>query len=66
MMGMGMGSMGGGGGGGGGGINSAGFYGNQVTAANAYGVAPNQLSYQKSSGGFLGMGGTPGGYYYNA
>jgi hypothetical protein len=66
IMGMGMGSMGGGGGGGGGGINSAGFYGNQVTAANAHGVAPNQLSYQKSSGGFLGMGGTPGGWYYNA
>lgn len=67
LMGYGMGSMGGGGGGGGGGgLNSAGFYGNQVTAANAYGVAPNQLSYQKSSGGFLGIGGTPGGYYYNA
>ena len=45
--------------------NSSGFYSGQIGAANAYNVAPSQLSYQKSSGGFMGMGGTSGGYYYN-
>jgi hypothetical protein len=45
--------------------NSSGFYSGEVGAANAYNVAPSQLSYQKSSGGFMGMGGTSGGYYYN-
>lgn len=43
---------------------SAGFYQGQVGAANAYGVAPSQLSYQKPTGGFLGIGGQGGGYYY--
>jgi len=45
--------------------NSSGFYSGQIGAANAYNVAPSQLSYQKSSGGFMGIGGTSGGYYYN-
>ena len=35
---------------------NTGFYGSQNAAANAYGVAPNQLSQQ---------GGSGGGYYYN-
>lgn len=43
---------------------SAGFYQGQIGAANAYGVAPSQLSYQKPTGGFMGFGGTGGGYYY--
>jgi len=38
------------------GLQSSGFYGSQNAAANAYGVAPNQLSQQ---------GGAGGGYYYN-
>jgi hypothetical protein len=38
------------------GLQSSGFYGSQNAAANAYGVAPNQLSQQ---------GGSGGGYYYN-
>lgn len=45
--------------------SSSGFYSGQIGAANAYNVAPSQLSYQKPSGGFMGMGGTSGGYYYN-
>jgi hypothetical protein len=45
--------------------NAGGFYGGQVGAANAYQVAPSQLSYQKPSGGFMGIGGTSGGYYYD-
>jgi hypothetical protein len=43
---------------------SAGFYKGEIGAANAYGVAPSQLSYQKPTGGFMGLGGTGGGYYY--
>lgn len=43
---------------------SSGFYRGEIGAANAYGVAPSQLSYQKPSGGFMGMGGQQGGYYY--
>lgn len=43
---------------------SSGFYRGEVGAANAYGVAPSQLSYQKPSGGFMGIGGQGGGYYY--
>jgi hypothetical protein len=46
-------------------MTNQGFYKDQVGAANQYGVAPSQLSYQKGSGGFLGMGGQQGGYYYN-
>jgi hypothetical protein len=46
-------------------LTSQGFYKDQVGAANQYGVAPSQLSYQKGTGGFLGMGGQQGGYYYN-
>ena len=45
--------------------NSSGFYGGEIGAANAYNVAPSQISYQKSSGGFAGIGGQQGGYYYN-
>jgi hypothetical protein len=45
--------------------NAGGFYGGEIGAANAYKVAPSQLSYQKPSGGFMGMGGTSGGYYYD-
>lgn len=50
----------------GGGLNSSGFYGSKLAGANAYGVAPNQLSQQSSTGlgGFMGMG-KQGGYYYN-
>jgi hypothetical protein len=44
--------------------NAGGFYGGEIGAANAYKVAPSQLSYQKPSGGFMGIGGTSGGYYY--
>jgi hypothetical protein len=44
--------------------NAGGFYSGQIGAANAYNVAPSQLSYQKPSGGFMGIGGTSGGYYY--
>lgn len=49
-----------------GGLNQAGFYGNQMQAANAFNVAPSQLSYQAPTGlgGFLGIG-KQGGYYYN-
>jgi hypothetical protein len=43
---------------------SSGFYQGQVGAANAYNVAPSQLSYQAPSGGFMGIGGQGGGYYY--
>lgn len=43
---------------------SSGFYQGQIGAANAYGVAPSQLSYQKPTGGFMGIGGQGGGYYY--
>jgi hypothetical protein len=46
-------------------LTREGFYKDQVGAANQYGVAPSQLSYQKGSGGFLGIGGKQGGYYYN-
>ena len=46
-------------------LTSQGFYKDQVGAANQYGVAPSQLSYQKGTGGFLGIGGQQGGYYYN-
>jgi hypothetical protein len=46
-------------------LTNQGFYKDQVGAANQYGVAPSQLSYQKGSGGFLGIGGQQGGYYYN-
>ena len=46
-------------------LTSQGFYKDQVGAANQYGVAPSQLSYQKGTGGFLGFGGKQGGYYYN-
>jgi hypothetical protein len=42
----------------------SGFYRGQLGAANAYNVAPSQLSYQAPSGGFLGIGGQQGGYYY--
>lgn len=42
----------------------SGFYAGEIGAANAYGVAPSQLSYQQPSGGFLGIGGQSGGYYY--
>lgn len=45
--------------------NSAGFYGQELGAANAYQVAPSQLSYQKPSGGFMGIGSSRGGYYYD-
>lgn len=45
--------------------NAGGFYGGEIGAANAFKVAPSQLSYQKPSGGFMGMGGTSGGYYYD-
>jgi hypothetical protein len=50
----------------GGGLNSSGFYGSKLAGANAYGVAPNQLSQQSSTGlgGFMGIG-KQGGYYYN-
>ena len=50
---------------GGGGLNSAGFYGSQMQAANAYNVAPSALSYQSPTGlgGMLGIG-KQGGYYY--
>jgi hypothetical protein len=44
--------------------NAGGFYGGEIGAANAYKVAPSQLSYQKPTGGFMGIGGTSGGYYY--
>jgi len=44
--------------------NAAGFYQGQIGAANAYGASPSQLSYQNPSGGFLGIGGQGGGYYY--
>lgn len=44
---------------------ASGFYAGEVGAANAYNVAPSQLSYQKPTGGFLGIGGEKGGYYYN-
>ena len=43
---------------------SSGFYSGEIGAANAYGVAPSQLSYQKPTGGFMGIGGQGGGYYY--
>jgi len=43
---------------------SSGFYGGELGAAKAYNVAPSQLSYQKPTGGFLGIGGQGGGYYY--
>jgi len=43
---------------------ASGFYAGEIGAANAYGVAPSQLSYQKGTGGFLGIGGQGGGYYY--
>lgn len=46
-------------------LTSQGFYRDQVGAANQFGVAPNQLSYQKGTGGILGFGGKEGGYYYN-
>jgi hypothetical protein len=46
-------------------MTNQGFYKDQVGAANQYGVAPSQLSYQKGTGGTLGMGGQQGGYYYN-
>jgi hypothetical protein len=39
--------------------NASGFYGGEIGAANAYKVAPSQLSYQKPSTG------TSGGYYYD-
>jgi hypothetical protein len=45
--------------------NAGGFYGGEIGAANAYKVAPSQLSYQKPTGGFMGIGGTSGGYYYD-
>ena len=43
----------------------SGFYKGEVGAANAMNVAPSQISYQKPTGQFLGMGGQQGGYYYN-
>jgi hypothetical protein len=46
-------------------MTDQGFYKDQVGAANQYNVAPSQLSYQKGSGGFMGIGGKQGGYYYN-
>ena len=46
-------------------MTDQGFYKDQVGAANVMGVAPNQLSYQKRTGGFMGIGGQEGGYYYN-
>jgi hypothetical protein len=46
-------------------MTNQGFYKDQIGAANQFNVAPSQLSYQKGSGGFLGMGGQQGGYYYN-
>lgn len=46
-------------------LTNQGFYKDQVGAANQYGVAPSQLSYQKGSGGLLGIGGKEGGFYYN-
>ena len=42
----------------------SGFYQGQIGAANAFGVSPSQLSYQKPTGGFFGIGGNQGGYYY--
>jgi len=42
----------------------SGFYAGEIGAANAYNVAPSQLSYQKPTGGFLGIGGQKGGFYY--
>ncbi len=42
----------------------SGFYAGEIGAANAYNVAPSQLSYQKPTGGFLGIGGQQGGFYY--
>jgi hypothetical protein len=44
---------------------SSGFYRGEVGAANAMNVAPSQISYQKPTGGFLGIGGQKGGFYYN-
>jgi hypothetical protein len=46
-------------------MTNQGFYKDQVGAANQFNVAPDQLSYQKGSGGFLGIGGKEGGFYYN-
>jgi hypothetical protein len=46
-------------------MTDQGFYKDQVGAANQYNVAPSQLSYQKRTGGFMGIGGQEGGYYYN-
>jgi len=44
--------------------NTQGFYQDPVSAANAFNVAPSQLSFQRSTGGMLGVGGQRGGYYY--
>lgn len=44
---------------------SSGFYRGEVGAANAMNVAPSQISYQKPTGGLLGIGGQKGGFYYN-
>lgn len=46
-------------------MTDQGFYKDQVGAANQFNVAPSQLSYQKRTGGFMGMGGQQPGYYYN-
>jgi hypothetical protein len=43
----------------------SGFYKGEIGAANAMNVAPSQISYQKPTGGFLGIGGQKGGFYYN-
>lgn len=45
-------------------LTKEGFYRDEIGAANVMGVAPSQLSYQKPTGGFLGIGGQQGGYYY--
>lgn len=46
-------------------LTKEGFYRDEIGAANVMGVAPSQLSYQKPTGGFLGIGGQKGGFYYN-
>lgn len=46
-------------------MTNQGFYKDQIGAANQFNVAPSQLSYQKRTGGFMGIGGQEGGYYYN-
>jgi hypothetical protein len=46
-------------------MTNQGFYKDQIGAANQFNVAPSQLSYQKGSGGLLGIGGKEGGFYYN-